>query len=141
GAAVREGEPNKPSTRSSSPGDTGTRTASQRKVDLKKLSTLLRGDLDWIVMKCLEKDRSRRYDTANGLAADIKRHLSDEPVTAGAPSAGYKLRKFVKRNRAQVFAGGAVMDALLAGVIAFAWQAKEARDQRDLAVRAKDSEA
>ncbi len=91
-------------------------------------------------MKCLEKDRSRRYDTANGLAADIHRHLADEPVTAGAPSAGYQLQKFVKRNRGKVIAAGAVVAALLIGVIAFATQAKVASDQRDFAVKAKESE-
>jgi tRNA A-37 threonylcarbamoyl transferase component Bud32 len=139
--AIREDEPHKPSTRVSSFGDTGTRTALLRKVDASKLSSLLRGDLDWIVMKCLEKDRNRRYETANGLAADIRRHLNDEPVTAGAPSAGYKLRKFVRRNRGQVLAAGAVVAALLCGVVAFAWQATEARDQRDRAVAAQRAEA
>jgi eukaryotic-like serine/threonine-protein kinase len=115
---IREVEPHKPSTRLSSLGDTGPRTAQQRDlVDVKKLGTILRGDLDWIVMKCLEKDRTRRYETANGLAADIKRHLNDETVTAGAPSAGYKLRKLVKRNRARVIAGGIVAGALVLGVI------------------------
>jgi len=138
---IREDEPHKPSTRISTLGDTGTRTALERRVDLKKLGTLLRGDIDWIVMKCLEKDRTRRYETANGLAADIKRHLANEPVTAGAPSASYRLRKFVKRNRVQVLAGGAVVVALLLGVVAFAWQAKEASEQRDAAVLAKDAEA
>jgi len=138
---IREDEPHKPSTRISTLGDTGTRTALQRRVDVKKLGTLLRGDVDWIVMKCLEKDRSRRYETANGLAADIRRHLNDEPVTAGAPSASYRMRKFVKRNRVQVLAGGAVVVALLLGVVAFAWQAKEASEQRDAAVLAKDAEA
>ena len=81
----------------------------------KKLGSILRGDLDWIVMKCLEKDRTRRYETANGLAADIQRHLNDEPVTAGAPSAAYRLRKFVRRNRAQVIAGGIVAGGAGAG--------------------------
>jgi eukaryotic-like serine/threonine-protein kinase len=115
---IREVEPHKPSTRLSSLGDTGSRTAQQRHVgDIKKLGLILRGDLDWIVMKCLEKDRTRRYETANGLAADIKRHLNDETVTAGAPSSGYKLRKFVKRNRAQVIAGGVVAGALVLGVV------------------------
>jgi tRNA A-37 threonylcarbamoyl transferase component Bud32/tetratricopeptide (TPR) repeat protein len=114
---IREDEPHKPSTRISSLGDTGTRTALQRNVDAKRLSSLLRGDIDWIVMKCLEKDRSRRYETANGLAADIKRHLNDEPVTAGAPSAGYRLRKFLKRNRGKVIAAGIVAAALVLGVI------------------------
>jgi tetratricopeptide (TPR) repeat protein/tRNA A-37 threonylcarbamoyl transferase component Bud32 len=114
---IREVEPHKPSTRLSSLGDTGTRTAQQRHVgDVKKLGLILRGDLDWIVMKCLEKDRTRRYETANGLAADIKRHLNDETVTAGAPSAEYRLRKFVKRNRGQVIAGGVVAAALVLGV-------------------------
>ena len=90
--------------------------ARQRRVDPQSLSRQLRGDLDWIVMKCLEKDRSRRYDTANGLAADIKRHLDDEPVVAGPPGAGYRLRKFVKRNRGQVIAAGVVAAALVLGV-------------------------
>ncbi|MBI1850286.1 MAG: tetratricopeptide repeat protein [Planctomycetes bacterium] len=139
--AIREEEPHKPSTRISTLGDTGTRTALQRRVDLKKLSTLLRGDLDWIVMKCLEKDRSRRYDTANALAADIVRHLHDEPVTAGAPSAAYRLRKFVKRNRGAVVAASAVATALLIGVVAFAWQARVAGHQRDLAMEAQQAEA
>ena len=137
---IREVEPHKPSTRISSLGDTGTRTAMQRQVDQKKLRSLLRGDLDWIVMKCLEKDRSRRYETANGLAADIKRHLNDEPVTAGAPSAGYRLSKFVRRNRVQVLASAAVASALLIGVVGFAWQAKVADEQRVVAENARVSE-
>src|SRR5262245_26359994 len=115
---IREVEPHKPSTRLSSLGDTAARTAQQRHAgDIKKLGLILRGDLDWIVMKCLEKDRTRRYETASGLAADIRRHLDDETVTAGAPSAGYKLRKFVKRNRARVIAAGVVAGALLLGVV------------------------
>jgi serine/threonine protein kinase len=73
--AIREEEPHTPSRRISSLGDTGTRTAQKRQVDPKRLGAQLRGDLDWIVMKCLEKDRTRRYETANGLAADIQRHL------------------------------------------------------------------
>ncbi len=114
---IREVEPHKPSTRLSSLGDTASRTAQQRRVDIKKLGLILRGDLDWIVMKCLEKDRGRRYETANGLAADIRRHLDDEPVTAGPPSTGYKLRKFVKRNKGQVIAGGVVAAALILGIV------------------------
>src|SRR5688572_13904156 len=119
--AIREDEPHKPSTRISTLGVTGTRTAQQRRSDVKKLSSILRGDLDWIVMKCLEKDRTRRYDTANGLAADLARHLNNEPVTTGAPSAGYRLRKFVRRNRVQVIAGGLVIGALLVGLVGTAW--------------------
>ena len=117
--AIREDEPSKPSTRISTLGETGTKTAQQRRVDAKKLGSLLRGDVDWIVMKCLEKDRNRRYETASGLAADIQRHLNDEPVTAGAPSATYRLSKFIKRNRIQVLAGGAVMAALLLGCLLY----------------------
>ncbi|MCP3902274.1 MAG: tetratricopeptide repeat protein [Planctomycetes bacterium] len=113
---IREEEPHKPSTRLSSLGDTGSHTAEQRRVDLKKLNLLLRGDLDWIVMKCLEKDRTRRYETANGLAADIQRHLNDEPVSAGPPSARYRLGKLVKRNRASVIAVTVVAVVLVLGV-------------------------
>lgn len=114
---IREETPHKPSTRLSSLGEAGTKTAEQRHTDIRKLGLVLRGDLDWIVMKCLEKDRTRRYDTANGLAADIVRHLSDEPVVAGPPSAGYKIGKFVKRNRGQVIAGGAIAAMLVLGVV------------------------
>jgi tetratricopeptide (TPR) repeat protein len=130
---IREVEPHKPSTRISTLGDTGTRTAQQRRSDVKRLSTLLRGDLDWIVMKCLEKDRTRRYDTANGIAADLDRHLNDETVTAGAPSAGHRLRKFVRRNRVQVVAGGLILGALLIGLVATSWglvQTSHARSAR-----------
>ena len=138
---IREVEPHKPSTRISTLGHSGARTGTQRCVDIKKLSSLLRGDLDWIVMKCLEKDRTRRYETANGLAADILRHQRNEPITAGAPSAGYRLRKFVRRNRGQVFAGGAVAMALLIGIAAFAWQAHEANHERDVAEEARTAES
>jgi tetratricopeptide (TPR) repeat protein/tRNA A-37 threonylcarbamoyl transferase component Bud32 len=115
--AIREDEPHKPSTRVSSLGDTAARTAQQRQVDVKKLGAALRGDLDWIVMKCLEKDRTRRYETATGLAADIRRHLNDEPVTASPPSAAYQLEKFVKRHRGQVIAVGCVALVLVLGVV------------------------
>jgi len=133
--AIREDEPHKPSTRISSLGDTGTRTALQRRVELKKLSLLLRGDLDWIVMKCLEKDRTRRYDTASGLAADVKRHLADEPVSAGAPSASYKLRKFVKRNRRHVLAASAVLAALLIAIVGSSWGLVEKNRARSAALQ------
>jgi len=115
--AIREDEPHKPSTRVSALGDTAARTAQARRVDVEKLGACLRGDLDWIVMKCLEKDRSRRYETATGLAADIRRHLNDEPVTASPPSAAYQLAKFVRRHRARVIAGGIVLAVLVLGVI------------------------
>jgi WD40 repeat protein len=136
---IREVEPHKPSTRLSSLGETATKTAQQRHADVHKLSTILKGDLDWIVMKCLEKDRTRRYETANGLAMDVRRYLGGEAVFAAPPSASYRLKKFIRRNRGVVTAGGAVAAALLVGVIAFAWQAKVARDQRDLAEEAREA--
>jgi tetratricopeptide (TPR) repeat protein len=135
---IREQEPHKPSTRLSSLGDTATRTAEQRRSDTSKLSLLLCGDLDWIVMKCLEKDRARRYETANGLAADVRRHLKDEPVVAGPPTAGYRLQKFVKRNRGQVVAAGIVAATLLMGVSGttggLLWALSE-RDRADAAAQ------
>jgi serine/threonine protein kinase/formylglycine-generating enzyme required for sulfatase activity len=112
---IREEEPPKPSTRLSTLGPAATRTAAQRHVDVRKLSVLMRGDLDWIVMKCLEKERSRRYETADGLAADVARHLSDEPVIAGPPSTSYRLRKFVRRHRAGVVAATIVALAIVLG--------------------------
>ncbi len=89
---IREEEPAKPSTRISALGDTAANVTANRQSDPKRLSRLLRGELDWIVMKCLEKDRVRRYETANGLARDIQSYLNEEPVEAGPPSAGYRLR-------------------------------------------------
>ena len=97
---IREEEPPRPSTRLSSLGEASTTSAQNRQLDSRSLERQLRGDLDWIVMKSLEKDRTRRYETANGLAMDIQRHLSHEPVVAGRSSAVYRLRKFIKRHRA-----------------------------------------
>src|SRR6266849_584141 len=97
---IREKEPVRPSTKLATlQGEELTTTAKRRSTEAPKLIKLLRGDLDWIVMKCLEKDRNRRYETANGLAADLKRYLNNEPVTAGPPGAIYALRKFAARNR------------------------------------------
>jgi tetratricopeptide (TPR) repeat protein/DNA-binding beta-propeller fold protein YncE len=95
---IREEEPPRPSTRLSTT-DELPRIAERRGVEPKKLSGLLRGDLDWVVMKCLEKDRNRRYETANGLARDVQRYLDGEPVSARPPTAIYRFRKFVTRNR------------------------------------------
>jgi WD40 repeat protein len=94
------------------------------------------GELDWIVMKCLEKDRTGRYETANGLAMDLRRYLNGEAVHAAPPSTAYRVRKFVKRHRYGVAAGAAVAAALLIGLAAFAWQAKVARRAADTAERA-----
>src|SRR6185369_13384400 len=91
---IREVEPPKPSTRLSHNTDTLASVAAQRHTEPRRLGAIVRGDLDWIVMKALEKDRQRRYETANGLAMDIRRYLSGEPVAAAPPSAAYQLRKF-----------------------------------------------
>ncbi|HEY5913213.1 MAG TPA: protein kinase, partial [Verrucomicrobiae bacterium] len=114
---IREKEPPRPSTRLATLGaDQLTTTAKRRSSDAPRLIHLLKGDLDWIVMKCLEKDPARRYETANGLAADIKRHLNYEPVVARPPSSAYKVSKFVRRNKLAVAAGTAVLLALVLGL-------------------------
>ena len=97
---IREEEPPKPSTRLSQSKETLPSISAQRQMEPAKLKKLVRGELDWIVVKALEKDRNRRYETANALALDVQRYLSDEPVQACPPSAGYRLRKFVRRNKA-----------------------------------------
>jgi len=94
-----------------------TTTAKRRASDAPKLVHLLKGDLDWIVMKCLEKDRTRRYETANGLANDLKRHLSHEPVTARPPTLAYRFEKAFRRHKLAFAAGTAILAALVLGVI------------------------
>jgi serine/threonine protein kinase/tetratricopeptide (TPR) repeat protein len=111
---IREVDPPRPSTRLSSLA-TLPAVAARRGTEPGKLGATVRGELDWIVMKCLEKDRTRRYATANGLAADVQRYLADEPVTAAAPSRAYRLRKFVRRNRAAVLTATTVLACALAG--------------------------
>ena len=101
---------------------------------------LLRGELDLIVMKCLEKSRDRRYETAIALGRDIERYLADEPVEARPPSAGYRIGKFLRRNRGPVAAAAAVAVALVIGLLGFAWQATIARNQRDKAIAAEQAE-
>jgi serine/threonine protein kinase len=114
---IREKEPQRPSTRLATLGaDKLTTTAKRRSADTSKLLHQLKGDLDWIVMKCLEKDRQRRYDTANGLAADLKRHLDNEPVTARPPSQLYRLQKMVRRNQAATVGVASVVLALVLGL-------------------------
>jgi serine/threonine protein kinase len=97
---IREEEPPRPSLRISTLGDTLPSVAALRKLEPKRLSALVCGELDWIVMKALEKDRTRRYETANGFAADVQRYLADEPVEACPPSAAYRFKKFARRNKA-----------------------------------------
>ncbi len=119
---IRETEPVRPSNRlSGMTGPDSTTMAKRRGMEAHRLVTLLRGDLDWVVMKCLEKDRTRRYETANGLAADIQRHLNNEPITARPPSTAYRFRKAVRRNKLAFGAAAAVVLALLLGIIATGW--------------------
>ena len=112
---IREEEPPRPSTRLSTI-DTLPSLAACRQTEPAKLTTQLRGELDWIVMKALEKDRTRRYETATGLARDIERYLGDETVEARPPSATYRLQKFVRRNKGRVIATGLLLLALVLGI-------------------------
>jgi eukaryotic-like serine/threonine-protein kinase len=130
---IREREPMRPSTRLSTMlgGELAT-TAQQRQTEAPKLIHLVRGDLDWIVMKCLEKDRTRRYETANGLAADLQRFLTNEPVVARPPTTLYRLHKAFRRNQLVFTAAAAVALALTLGAVVSTWQAVRAtRAQRD----------
>jgi serine/threonine protein kinase len=135
---IREEEPVRPSTRLHTlEGADLTTTAKHHGVEMPKLMSLLRGDLDWIVMKCLEKDRMRRYETANGLAADLKRHLNNEPIVARPPSTAYKFQKAFRRNKLVFAAGIAVFAALMLGIIATTWQAVRATQAEQEALAAK----
>ncbi len=134
---IREDEPPRPSTRLGDSRDTLAELAKRRRTEAKRLGALIRGDLDWIAMKALEKDRVRRYETADGLALDVLRYMQGEAVLAAPPSASYRLRKFVRRNQATVVAATAVATALTIGFIAFAWQSKVAGEQRDRALQAE----
>ena len=113
---LREEEPLKPSTRLSGLGDASRTTASNRRVELAVLQRQLQGDLDWITMKAIEKDRTRRYESASSLGADVGRFLKSEPVLARAPSASYRTRKFVRRHRVGVAALGTVLLSLIVAV-------------------------
>ncbi len=129
---IREEEPHKPSTRISTMGDQVTNVARQRQCDPRKLGTIVRGDLDWIVMRALEKDRTRRYETANGFAEDLVRHLQQEPVLAGPPTASYRFRKFARRHRTGLFTASAIVIIMVTSTIVsmiFAIQAESARER------------
>jgi serine/threonine protein kinase/tetratricopeptide (TPR) repeat protein len=123
---LREEEPDKPSTRLSRSGAALTAIAGRRKIEPAKLSKLVRGELDWIVMKCLDKDRARRYDTANGLARDVQRYLADEPVEACPPSPGYRLRKFARKHRRLLAMAAVLAAVLLLSAAVSIWQAVRA---------------
>ena len=140
---IREEEPARPSTRLSTliEGELSA-VAKHRHIDAPKLIHLLRGDLDWIVMKSLEKDRARRYETANGLAMDVQRYLADEPVVACPPSSLYRFQKLVRRNKGLFAAAGAVSLMLVLGVVASTWQAVRAgRAEREQGRLRRQAEA
>jgi serine/threonine protein kinase/tetratricopeptide (TPR) repeat protein len=124
--AIREEEPPRPSTRLSASKDSLASISAQRQTEPAKLTRLVRGELDWVAMKALEKDRNRRYDAANGFAMDVQRYLADEPVQACPPSARYRLGKFVRRNKGRVTAAVAMLVLLLVGTAVSTWQAVRA---------------
>jgi eukaryotic-like serine/threonine-protein kinase len=128
---VREEEPPRPSARLSTSQSKASISA-VRQTDPSKLATLMRGELDWIVMKALDKDRSRRYETATGFAADVRRYLAGEPVLAVPPSVGYRLRKFVRRNRGPVVAAACVLVAIVGGLIGATFGVVESQKQREV---------
>ena len=130
---IRESEPARPSTRITRMGDASTDVARNRGTEARRLASLLRGDLDWITMKALEKDRARRYTTASEFAADIRRHLACQPVSAGPPSAGYRVAKFARRNRLGVSAAAALVLLLSLFGAAMAFQAERVAQERDRA--------
>jgi serine/threonine protein kinase len=117
---IHEEEPSKPSTRLSTD-EALPSLAALRQTEPRKLMALLRGELDWVVMKCLEKQRERRYTTANSLAAEIQRYLADEAVEARPPSAAYRMSKFLKRHKGPVLAASLLLLALLGGIAGTTW--------------------
>jgi tetratricopeptide (TPR) repeat protein len=123
---IREEEPPRPSTRVSTLGDTITSICALRQTDPKRLSQTVRGELDWIVMKAIEKDRTRRYETPSDLARDVERYLSDQPVEACPPSRTYRLKKFARRNVAVILTASMMAAVLLAASVVSRWQAVRA---------------
>jgi tetratricopeptide (TPR) repeat protein len=150
---IREQEPERPSVRLAAAA-TVPDVATARGSAPARLARQVKGDLDWIALKCLEQDRSRRYETANGLARDLERYLADEPVEAGPPKAGYRLRKLVRRHKGPVLPAALVLLTLVAGIVGTTWgliradQARRAEagqrqlaEERNQAAKAKEQEA
>jgi tetratricopeptide (TPR) repeat protein len=134
---IREQQPQKPSTKLSTLAEaTKLAVAGQRQASPQSLCRQLHGDLDWIVLKALEKDRTRRYESASAFARDIQRHLKSEPVLAAAPTAGYRLGKFIQRNKGPAAAGAAIALLLLAGTALSTWQAVRATKAKRVAIAA-----
>jgi serine/threonine protein kinase/Flp pilus assembly protein TadD len=124
---IREEEPPRPSTRISTLGQAASTVSTHRKSDPRRLSQVIRGELDWIVMRALEKDRNRRYDSASAFAADVQRYLADQPVLAGPPSTWYRFRKFARRNKAALAVAGLLLFfVVLLGAAAWWYQLEQA---------------
>ncbi len=136
---IREQDPPRPSTRLSAPA-TPPDVAAARGTEPSRLAGLVRGELDWIVMRALEKDRSRRYETANGLAADVQRYLAGEPVQAAPPGATYRLRKLARKHRGPLVAAAVVLLALVGGLVGTAWQARQAELAREAEAKRAEGE-
>jgi eukaryotic-like serine/threonine-protein kinase len=132
---IREKEPARPSTRIAQLGPAATEAAKNRQSEPRRLAGELRGDLDWIAMRALEKDRTRRYQTANALAMDVRRHLANEPVSAGPPSTAYRARKFARRHRSGVSVAATLLLLLMAFGVTMAVQAQRIARERDRANR------
>jgi hypothetical protein len=130
---IREDEPERPSLRVSTQGEATAQIAARRGAGPRELGALLRGELDWIVMKALEKNRDRRYESANNFAADVERYLRHEAVEACPPSAVYRLRKFMRRNRVACTTGTLIAISLLGGILISTMAARDALYQRRLA--------
>jgi eukaryotic-like serine/threonine-protein kinase len=122
---IKEEEPPRPSTRLSDSGEALASISANRHTEPAKLSELMRGELDWIVMKTLEKDRNRRYETANGFAMDVQRYLADEAVLACPPTVGYRLRKFARRNKPGMVMASVVGVAILLAVGSLGWVVRD----------------
>src|SRR6516162_7707457 len=137
---IREEEPSRPSTRLTESKESLARLAAQRRTDAARLMSGVHGELDWIVMKCLEKDRTRRYQTANGLARDVERHVADEAVEACPPSTTYRLRKFARKHKASLATAAGFAALLLLGTAVSAWQAVRAT-QAEVAALANEHQA
>lgn len=137
---ICEQEPPKPSTRISTLDGSSSDVAAKRRTDARRLQQIVRGELDWIVMKALEKDRRRRYETASGFSADIQRYLDGDPVQACPPSTLYRLRKFAKRNKVAFATTTLVAAALVLGLAGTTWQMLVALDAKELAT-ASEKEA
>ena len=135
---IREEEPTKPSTRLSESKGALPSISAQRKMEPARLSKLMRGDLDWIVMKSLEKNRTRRYETANSFAKDVQRYLDGDPVEACPPSAAYRLKKFARKHRVALTTAGAFAFLLVATTAISVGLAVWANRERIRAVSAED---